>query len=240
MAGGNAGQLPNRAELVKQVQALQNAQKAQSTATDLKSKASTLTNSKQRERYVKDAYEKEVSTHGEASGAARRMAAGYYQGLISGTGIGAGVGVGLGAVLGVLLGGLVALPTTGVGALVGTGVGAVHGPFIKLGGKQIKFEEADPEEVADAIVEEDRLKKEAAAKKAAAKCGKDAPAEAATNDPRHRPRNPNRKPRKLEIRSGTIDVPTVSSDSIQMPSYPGQSYMPPDADNQEGEIQASI
>lgn len=145
--------LPQKKDLVEAVEALQKAAKAQDAAQSLREKASTITDSKQREQIIRDAYDKEIEAHGQSK-LARRLQSGTWQGLAGGTGIGAGVGVSVGTVVGIVTGGLVSLPTTALGALIGSGVGAVHGPWIKLGGKDRKLADVPAEELVDASVRE--------------------------------------------------------------------------------------
>lgn len=173
-------ELPQRKDLVEAVGALQNAAKAQEIAQSLRDKASVITDPKQREQLIQDAYEKEIEAHGQSK-LARRLQSGTWQGLAGGTGIGAGVGVGVGTVVGVVTGGLVTLPATALGALIGSGVGAVHGPWIKLGGKDRKLADVPPEELVDAIEEEGHDRN------------------AVVEDTQ--PMNAKKQPRKLEIRS---------------------------------------
>ncbi|EXJ65874.1 uncharacterized protein A1O5_11115 [Cladophialophora psammophila CBS 110553] len=149
----NNEQFPSREEKLKTIESLQKAQKAQSTANDLKSRALALTDSKQREKMLKEAFDKEVEAHGHSK-MARRLQSGTWQGFGFGGGIGAATGLGLGAGVGTVLGAVAAVPTTGLGMLIGSGVGAIHGPWVKLGGKEEKFEDADPERVVDALEQE--------------------------------------------------------------------------------------
>jgi hypothetical protein len=85
---------------------------------------------------------------------AQRMQSGPWQGFAGGAGIGGAVSLGLGTVVGTLVGGVLSVPMVGLGALVGTGVGAVHGPFIKIGGKEKSLDEANAEDVVDALEQE--------------------------------------------------------------------------------------
>ncbi|EXJ80895.1 hypothetical protein A1O3_07183 [Capronia epimyces CBS 606.96] len=188
--GDGDGKPLNRDDLVKTVESLQKAQKAQSTANDLKSKAMAMTDSTKREKMLREAFDKEVEAHGHTK-MAKRMQSGTWQGLGFGGGIGAATGLGLGAGLGTVLGAIAAVPTTGIGMLVGSGVGAIHGPWIKLGGKEEKFEEADPEKIADAL-EEARVAQGNAQ-------GEGIPEEGGQSAAQNS--KPRRKPKKLEIRS---------------------------------------
>ncbi|KIW28754.1 uncharacterized protein PV07_04628 [Cladophialophora immunda] len=188
----------SRDEMVKTIESLQKAQKAQSTANDLKSRAMALTDSKQREKLLKEAFDKEVEAHGHSK-MARRMQSGTWQGFGFGGGIGAATGLGIGAGVGTVLGAIAAVPTTGLGMLIGSGVGAIHGPWIKLGEKEEKFEDADPEKVVEALEQEVNQKNmsevnQAAASTAASDSGREESKEKIEEKPR-------RKPPKLEIRS---------------------------------------
>ncbi|OAL36616.1 hypothetical protein AYO20_04232 [Fonsecaea nubica] len=189
--------MPSREEMVKTIESLQKAQKAQSKANDLKSRAMALTDSKQREKLLKEAFDKEVEAHGHSK-MARRLQSGTWQGFGFGGGIGAATGLGLGAGVGTVLGAIAAVPTTGLGMLIGTGVGAIHGPWVKLGGKEEKFEDADPEKVAEALEQEvsQQNNSEVEQKAIAAASETDTP-----EDKERRDERPRRKPPKLEIRS---------------------------------------
>ncbi|OQV09469.1 hypothetical protein CLAIMM_13588 [Cladophialophora immunda] len=170
----------SRDEMVKTIESLQKAQKAQSTANDLKSRAMALTDSKQREKLLKEAFDKEVEAHGHSK-MARRMQSGTWQGFGFGGGIGAATGLGIGAGVGTVLGAIAAVPTTG------------------LGEKEEKFEDADPEKVVEALEQEVNQKNmsevnQAAASTAASDSGREESKEKIEEKPR-------RKPPKLEIRS---------------------------------------
>src|SRR6201999_2608160 len=125
--------MPSRDEMLKTIESLQMAQKAQSKANSLKAKAMAMTSSTQREKLLKEAFDKEIEANGHSK-MAKRMQSGTWQGLGFGGGIGAASGLGLGAGVGTVLGAILAVPTTGLGLLVGSGVGAIHGPWVKLGG----------------------------------------------------------------------------------------------------------
>jgi hypothetical protein len=75
---GSAEELPDKKELMEAVKTAQKVQKTQAQANDLKSKAMRLTNSKERERMLQEAYAKEVEAHGEGSKLARRMQSGPW------------------------------------------------------------------------------------------------------------------------------------------------------------------
>jgi len=105
------------------------------TASSLRSAAETIKDPAKREKYLQDAYNKEIEAHGNSK-KARMLSSGAFQGSIGGGGIGMAVGAGLGTVVGTLVGTVATIPTTAVGTLVGAGVGGVHGPWVKLGGKK--------------------------------------------------------------------------------------------------------
>ena len=105
---------------------------AQKTASSLRDAANLIKDPKKREKYIQDAYDKEVEAHGK-SRKARMLSSGAFQGGVGGGGIGMAVGAGLGTVVGTVVGTVASIPTTAVGTVVGMGVGGVHGPWIKLG-----------------------------------------------------------------------------------------------------------
>lgn len=180
----------SREEMVKSIESLQKAQKAQSTANDLKSKAMAMTDSKQREKIIREAFDKEMEAHGHSK-AAQRLQSGPWQGLGIGGGMGAAAGLGTGAALGTVLGVVTAIPTTLLGAGIGTATGAIRGPWIKLGGKDQKFEDADPEQVVDAMEEEQKSNPQLIQKAA----------DAAAQSPAPSQNGEKKKPKKLEVRS---------------------------------------
>ncbi|EXJ60685.1 hypothetical protein A1O7_04838 [Cladophialophora yegresii CBS 114405] len=187
------GDMPSREEMLKTIESLQKAQKAQSTANSLKQKAMAMASSGQREKLLKEAFDKEMEANGHSK-MAKRMQSGPWQGLGFGGGIGAASGLGLGAGVGTVLGAILSVPATGLGMLVGSGVGAIHGPWVKLGGgkggkvEEVPFEDADPGRVVDALEAERkaRLEKGAASDSVESTNGDE---------------KPRRKPPKLEIRS---------------------------------------
>ncbi|KAI1620897.1 hypothetical protein EDD37DRAFT_653211 [Exophiala viscosa] len=186
------GEMPSREEMLKTIESLQKAQKAESSANDLKSKAMNMLNSSKRESMLKEAFDKEMEAHGHSK-MAKRLQSGGWQGFGFGGGIGAATGIGLGAGLGTVLGAIAMVPTTGLGMLVGTGVGAIRGPFIKLGGKEEPFEDADPEKVVDALEKEQQNYKSQS---------EQSNSESGTADSKQGgEQKPRRKPKKLEIRS---------------------------------------
>lgn len=196
-----ADNLPDRKELEETIGALQSVHKAQGMARELKAKASKASSPAERERLFKEAYAKEVEAHGHSK-VARRMQSGTWQGLFGGGGIGAGVGMGLGAVLGTLLGGLLSIPTIALGGLVGSGVGAVHGPWIKVGDIQKRFEDATPKEVVDALEEERRGGQGGpSGEETVGKGQQDGGTESAEHTRNDALPIERRKPRKIEIRS---------------------------------------
>jgi len=190
----NSGEMPSREEMVKTIESLQKAQKAQSIANDIKSKAFAMTDSKKREEMIRNAFDKEMEANGHSK-MAKRLQSGGWQGLGFGGGIGAATGIGLGAGLGTVLGAVTAVPAAGLGMLVGSGVGAIRGPWIKLGDKEEKFEDADPEKVVDALEEERTAQTQSGQ-------GGGTPGESATTKTEGgAEQKTRRKPKKLEIRS---------------------------------------
>lgn len=195
----------NREDMVKMIESLQQAQKAQSTANDIKSKAMAMTDSKQREKLIREAFDKEVEAHGHSK-TAQRLQSGPWQGLGFGGGMGAAAGLGTGAALGTVLGVVTAIPTTLLGAGIGTATGAIRGPWIKLGGKDQKFEDADPEEVVNAMEQEQKDNPQIINKAA----------DAAAASPQERTNSEQRrKPRKLEIRSQAKDQDASSEPAVE-------------------------
>lgn len=152
MATTGGSKDPSREELLSNISAMQKLAKAQSTARDLKERAKKVANPQERERMFREAHDKEIEANGYSKWA-RRMESGTWQGMFGGGGIGAGVGVGLGTVVGTVVGSVGSLVTLPLGGLVGAGVGAWHGPWIKVGDQQKRFEDATPEEVAAALEE---------------------------------------------------------------------------------------
>jgi hypothetical protein len=169
-------------EYVKNLQAIK---KAKDSAAALCEQASKITDAKERKRIMNDAYRKEVEANG-LSKVVQRMQSGPWQGLFAGAGIGGAISAGLGTLVGTLVGGVLSIPTMGLGALVGTGVGAVHGPFIKIGGVEKSWAEADPEDAVQVLEQE---------QKQIAEKG---------DERKKSPGTPERKPpRKLEVRSSS-------------------------------------
>ncbi|KAM3418810.1 hypothetical protein BST61_g4778 [Cercospora zeina] len=185
---------PDRKELEETIDSLQKFAKAQNMARELKEKAAKAASPAERERLFKEAYEKEVEANGHSK-MARRMQSGTWQGLFGGAGIGAGVSMGLGALVGTLVGGLLSIPTTALGGLIGAGTGAAHGPWIKVGDVQKRFEDATPGEVVDALEEEQRAGAESPMERHSP-TQQDVQRLEEVDAPKQR-----RKPRKLEIRS---------------------------------------
>lgn len=103
-----------------------------STASSLREAAAAIRDPAKREKYLRDAYNKEIEAHGNSK-KARMLQSGAFQGTVGGAGIGAVVAGGLGTVVGTLVGTVTAVPATAVGGLVGAGVGLGHGSWIKLG-----------------------------------------------------------------------------------------------------------
>lgn len=202
----------DRQQMLEAVAASQKIAKAQEYAQSLRDKAAKARDPKERERFVREAYAKEVEAHGERSKLARRLQSGTWQGMFGGGGIGLGTGLGLGAVVGTLVGTIVSVPTTALGTLIGAGVGAIHGPWITIGGKKKKWTEASPEEVVD-YYQTPEGKAEAVQQQAggAAEGGGDQPL------PHAEPIGPpvKKKPRKLEVRSKA--APTGTTADVEEP-----------------------
>lgn len=197
-----------RQQMLQAVAASQKIAKAREYAQSLRDSAAKARDPKERERFVREAYAKEVEARGEESKLARRMQSGTWQGMFGGGGIGLGTGLGLGAVVGTLVGTIVSVPTTALGTLIGAGVGAIHGPWITIGGKKKKWTEASPEEVVD-YYQTQEGKTEAVQQQAdmAAEVGADQPM------PHAEPVGPamKKKPRKLEVRSQAAQTGPTSS-----------------------------
>ncbi|KAJ9617256.1 hypothetical protein H2200_000977 [Cladophialophora chaetospira] len=187
------GDMPSREEMMKTIESLQKAQKAQSMANNLKQKAMAMTSSTQREKMLREAFDKEMEANGHSK-MAKRLQSGSWQGFGFGGGIGAASGLGIGAVTGTVLGAILAVPTTGIGMLAGTATGAIHGPFVKLGGgkdgkeEEVPFEEADPGRVVDALEAEQKAQQEQG--------GSSGKTESTNGADK-----PRKKPPKIEIRS---------------------------------------
>ncbi|KAK8215456.1 hypothetical protein M8818_002077 [Zalaria obscura] len=126
-------QMPSKEDLMKAAEAAKTAQGLQAAAMSIRAKITQFTNPKERERWLQEAYKKEIEANGQSK-MAKRLASGPWQGAGGGAGIGGAVGMGVGTVVGTVVGGVTAIPTTLIGGGVGAGVGAFHGPFIKLGG----------------------------------------------------------------------------------------------------------
>lgn len=204
-------QLPEDERLQQAAQAAKAAASAQGMVESLKSKASMLTDPKQREKMLSEAYNHEIESKG-LSKKARVLKSGTFQGATGGAGIGMATGMGLGTVVGTLTGVVASVPTMALGGLVGAGTGVIHGPWIKLGGGEKEeggTEEEEqmvqvPQEAIDSgavqideesgqVTVQDQEALEAAASAATmVSAEKGTP----TKDPGGR-----RKPKKLEIRS---------------------------------------
>lgn len=191
---GDGDGLPDKEKLTQAVENAQAAQKAQSAADVLKSKAGDLKDPAKREQLLHEAFEKEMEANGHSK-MAKRLQSGTWQGMGFGGGIGAATGVGLGAGVGTLLGGLTSVPLAGLGMLAGSATGAIHGPWIKLGGKEQKFEDADPGEVVDAL-EKERGKQGLGQGGSGQQPAEQGPTSGGGADSK-----PRRKPKKLEVRS---------------------------------------
>lgn len=189
------------------------------TASSLRSAAETIKDPKKREKYLQDAYNKEIEAHGNSK-KARVLSSGAFQGSVGGGGIGMAVGAGLGTVVGTLVGTVATIPTTAVGTLVGAGVGGVHGPWVKLGGGKKDDKDknkdgqaegdgtgnADEKDVDGQIQdqmggEEDGIPDPEALRRAADEFAQQRKAEQGENDDGNRENKEKKKPRKIEVRS---------------------------------------
>ena len=204
-------QLPEDERLQQAAQAAKAAASAQGMVESLKSKASMMTDPKQREKMLSEAYNHEIESKG-LSKKARVLKSGTFQGATGGAGIGMATGMGLGTVVGTLTGVVASVPTMALGGLVGAGTGVIHGPWIKLGGG--KKEEGGTEEEEQIVqVPQEAIDKgavqvdeksgqvtvkdhEALEAAASAAAMVSAEKETPVNGPGGR-----RKPKKLEIRS---------------------------------------
>ncbi|OAL47294.1 hypothetical protein IQ07DRAFT_136027 [Pyrenochaeta sp. DS3sAY3a] len=95
--------------------AASNAEKAlaaQKQASSLRAAADAIRDPKKREKYLTDAYNKEIEAHGNSK-KARVLSSGAFQGSVGGGGIGMAVGAGLGTVVGTIVGTVATIPTTG-------------------------------------------------------------------------------------------------------------------------------
>lgn len=204
--------MPEDERLMQAAQAAKASAQAQGYADSLRQKAKMITDPKERERMVQEAYNNEVKANG-MSRKAKFLKSGTFQGAAGGAGIGGVVGMGLGTVVGTLVGTVATIPTSAVGGLIGTGVGAVHGPFIKLGGGKKEGEEGKvvqvPQEQIDsgAVMVDEKTGKVQAKnpeelKKAAAAAEQAAAVSKAQRRPTTRPDGtPRKPPKKLEVRS---------------------------------------
>lgn len=215
--------LPQDERLQQAAQAAQQAASAEGLVNTLKQKAAAMTDPKQRERILTDAYNKEVEARGLTK-KARILQSGGFQGAVGGAGIGAATAAGLGTLVGTLVGGVTTIPTTLVGGLVGTGVGLFHGPWIKFGGGKEGEEEKVmqvPQEAIDngAVLIDEKsgsvtIKDPDALKKATAAAEKKAEA-SATQQNQQQKQSEKKKPKKLEVRSNkgsTSSSPPSTSD----------------------------
>lgn len=185
-----------QAKLQEAASAAESALAAQKTASSLRAAADTIKDPKKREKYLTDAYNKEIEAHGNSK-KARVLTSGAFQGGVGGAGIGAAVSAGLGTVVGTLVGTVTAIPATAVGGLAGMATGAVHGPWIKLGkigdgSKDGQVEEAK-EGDQDAVPNPEVLRK--AAREIGEVKEKDGGSGEKEGDLKEK-----RKPRKLEVR----------------------------------------
>lgn len=211
-----AAELPDGERLKEAAAAAEKALAAQNTANSLKAAAKSFTDPKKREKMLQDAYNKEVEAHGNSK-KARMLQSGAFQGTMGGAGIGGAVGLGVGTVVGTVVGGLTAIPTTGLGALVGSGVGAIHGPFIKLGSlatggnkseeKSGEHKDEKGESEQGSPDDEDAVPDPKALRQAADLLAEEKEKRAQQGDGSKTDGNAEvkerKKPRKLEIRSGS-------------------------------------
>lgn len=189
---------------------------AQKAASALRTAADSIKDPKKREKYLQDAYNKEIEAHGNSK-KARLLSSGAFQGGVGGGGIGMAVGAGLGTVVGTVVGTVATIPTTAVGTLVGAGVGGIHGPWIKLSkigkgkdkdgeDKENEKEEEEGEEinVEDAVPNPEVLRQAADKVAEERKKGGEGGGETKHNrdeGPGETPKKEKKKPRKLEVRS---------------------------------------
>ena len=97
--------------LTQAAQAAKAAATTQGMADSLKSKAALLTDPKERERVLSEAYDREIETKGYSK-KAKILKSGTFQGAAGGAGIGAATGIGVGTVVGTLVGTVASVPTT--------------------------------------------------------------------------------------------------------------------------------
>ena len=231
--------LPQDERLKQAAQAAQAAASAEGIVNTLKQKAAAITNPKERERILREAYSKEIEAKG-LSKKARILQSGGFQGAVGGAGIGAATAAGLGTVVGTLVGTVTTIPTSLVGGLVGTGVGMFHGPWIKLsgGGKDgdgsmDKFMQIPQQAIDSGAVLVDQLtgsvtvKDPDALKDAAAAAEQAAEVSAAQDNQQDQPQGQQspaekKKPRKLEVRSNKDAAAGATSPSLpsSTPSTP--------------------
>jgi hypothetical protein len=217
-----AAKLPDEERLRQAAKASQAALSAQSTANKLREAASSITDPAKREKFLKDAYQKEIEAHGNSK-KARMLQSGAFQGTIGGAGIGGAVSAGVGTLVGTVVGTVTAIPATGIGALVGAGTGAIHGPWIKLpkfgGGKDDEKDgkgagkKGDGEEKSERVNEGDEIgeDEDVVPDPELLREAADAVAEQRAKDRQQQNEKENsgggegkekKKPRKIEIRSG--------------------------------------
>ena len=82
------------------------------TASSLREAANAIRDPAKREKYLRDAYNKEIEAHGNSK-KARLLQSGAFQGSVGGAGIGAVVAGGLGTVVGTVVGTVTAVPEIG-------------------------------------------------------------------------------------------------------------------------------
>ena len=194
-------------------QATKSASWASKMVETLRSKAALLTDPKERQRVLTEAYQRELEARG-LTRKAKILSSGTVQGATGGAGIGAATGAGLGTAVGTLVGTVAAVPTTLVGGLVGAGTGAIHGPWFRLdggdsakgkdGGEGAKLQQIPQEAIDSGAVAVNESTGQVTVKDSNAL--KDAPSIPAESLPAgQKSTNGNasekRKPKKLEVRS---------------------------------------
>ena len=212
-------ELPEDERLKQADQASKAAASALSLVDSLKSKAALLTDSKQREKILSEAFDREMEAKGLTK-KARILKSGTFQGAAGGAGIGAATGIGLGTVVGTVVGTVASVPTTALGGLVGAGTGAIHGPWIKLGGggkKDGDVEEEKIVQVPQETIDSGAVQLDNETGKVSVKDSEAFEKAMSVDEPKEAKQDlGKKKPRKLEIRSnkqGTmkkIEPPTNS------------------------------
>ena len=202
---------PDKEQLMKALAAQQQATGLMAKAAGLRDTALKAMDSKERQKMIQEAYDKEIEANGQSK-FARRLQSGPWQGGAGGAGIGAGVGTALGTVVGTVVGTVATLPTAAVGGLVGIGVGGIHGPFVKLDQSKakkadgkIKEAEKKAKEAGKSAEEIEAVKMAALQQVADAEGGEAARPRGGSVTKQKAgddgPPKPRKKPKKLEVRS---------------------------------------